>query len=154
MVGYVALVSRRVATRGLNFLSGFPCRLCLDIKNIHMRATGRKKQCDRSADAARAPGNDRGLAVEAKPIRIVDGIFQTTTPAFRRIKSNERESPFPPGWVAVRLDRPVLNYFSRRLHGCYSALNSSGVRIILVQSHACLEQRRSPRSPLEWRQAI
>ena len=55
----------------------------MDIQNIHTRATSRKKMGYRPADAAGAAGDDDCLAVEAKPIGIMDVIFQSETPLLR-----------------------------------------------------------------------
>ena len=55
----------------------------MDIQNIHSRATRRKKMGYCPANAAGAAGDDDCLAVEAKPIVIMDVIFQSEAPLLR-----------------------------------------------------------------------
>src|ERR1700751_3879239 len=59
----------------------------MDVENIYTGAAGRKKVGDGSTDAARAARNDDRFAVEAKPIRILDGMVQRETPLFHGMKS-------------------------------------------------------------------
>lgn len=81
VVGHITFVGRRIAAG----ISNFPGRIfrafCVNIENLHTRATRRKKEGDRTADTARASRDDCRFAVEAKPVRILDGTFQRNAPA-------------------------------------------------------------------------
>ena len=88
LIGHVAPIRSRVSSQAGNLGGDRNSILFVDVENTNCGAVCGELECDGSAAAAAAAGNDGSFAIEPEFARLVCRIGQSETPRFQGMKSS------------------------------------------------------------------